>query len=666
MRSILCLASLVVASGRQNSSVQALSLSVSIPKPPAFLQHADDVCNCAFNDKCSCDGALTFMKCIRDGCNSGVCTCMTKDGVNHFRNACEEMSSECPGIGMECGVEQATCGDDSVIWYGKEPVLSRRYQKMNEGKLELSKPVDDAEEQKDSEDDTKEQQDAEDDNKDETSDEGAEPGRPVDEKLPPGWEAYWSEEYNKMYYSNEATGEVTWTKPKMKPSKEKRLPSSTEEPRAAAEEENEPRARAEEENESEKDEQGDVISKHHYHAKVKELNRHQHHTFAKGIITTIIVLCLTVCLASSKDNMISTNTWSTIDAVVCVFLSLMWYYVVVHYLDFAHYTGGEKVIAHLTIGILVLLVCSMISLYMKKRADANKADSESADIFNTVSDPIIMWINAGAVSTAQQLAKPHPIYVLGMTGVMMFFFTMVAIIWYQGIGRIIKNKRWSEDTINNMTGGALAAGIHLWVQMMVVGEYQTIEEPRPKAPNLDKTLVLNAFGLLYLVIAVVLSAPVNKLLQNYKPERMYVKWRVVSVLKIFVNWLPYFSCLQALGHLIIDNSGYQAGAIEARLLHCSATTFVGTGFIIMCAKVEAIRSKPTLCEIFVGLGGFMVGAAWAGLLNNSINLMVEGVKHPFLTKLEVSMVLTACVLPTYFYYLKPLINQKTNPATVTS
>jgi hypothetical protein len=576
---------------------------------------------------------------------------------------------------MECGHEQAKCGGDTVKWYGKENLLSRRYQKMNEDKLGGKKTEEEDEEEPEQASLSDDDQDlpagweavwskeheryyyvnsetdettwekpaspaAGEEDEDEEGDEGEDELSRANKNLPPGWEALWSTDYEKVYYSNAETGKVTWTKPKMTKKQLAKAKTATTTPKP------------------------DVVPKPHYHSKVKELHSHEHHIFSKGTITAILVLCLTICLASSKDNVISSNTWSTIDAVVTTFLSLAWYYVTMHYLDFYHFKGVEKLYAHLGIATFLLLVSSIVSWIMQKAASADSKDGKDADmarsvnIFNNIFDPIVMWCHAGAVSTAQQLAKPSEFGVLGMTAAMVAFYVVLGVVWYYVIGAVTK-MGWSEGTISNLTGSALAAGVILWIHMILVGSYQTVEDPHPKAPNMDKTLVLNCFGLLYIVLACIVTKPVNNALKVTDKGKQYVKYRLLTIINVFVGWLPYYSCVCSLGHLIIDNWGYQEGAIEARLLMALVTTFIGFGLIILCAKVEAIRNDTVITGVLVGLGGFMVGAAWSGLLNNSINQMVKGYGHPFVTKLEVTSFLTACILPTYFWYLKPLIDEKT-------
>jgi len=562
---------------------------------------------------------------------------MTKDGTNHFETACSKMAEGCPGIGMECGEEQATCGDDSVIWYGKENSASRRYQKMNEEKLSSKDDaMDDVQtSQEDSEDEAAVK---EDEAEDEEEDKVEEQASLDDEDLPAGWEALWSKEYERMYYSNAETGEVTWTKPE-KPVQPKR------------------KAAVKTDKVDKPKEQADVVSRPHYENQVNYLHRHEHHIFSKGVIAAIVILCLTVCLASSSNETISSNTWSTIDAVVTAFLALGWYYVVMHFLEFAGYQGLWKLTMHLAIATALLLASSLISYNMKKRADRTNKGKESVDIFNSLFTPMVMWCNAGAVSTAQQLAKPSLFYVFLATVGMVLFYAVLAVFWYNTVDRLT-TKGWSEDTVNKLTGGALAAGTVLWCHMLLVGSYQTIEDPHPDAPGFGKTLLLHCFSFLYIAIACTVKGPTDRLVANTDKGKQYVKWRAASILGVYVNWLPYLSCVKSLGHLIIDNLGYQQGAIESRLLVALVSTLIGTGLIILCAKVFR-DTKGVVGGILIGLGGFMVGAAWAGLLNNSINQMVKGYKHPFVAKLEVTSLLTACVLPTYFFYLKPMIDKKT-------
>jgi hypothetical protein len=330
-----------------------------------------------------------------------------------------------------------------------------------------------------------------------------------------------------------------------------------------------------------------------------------------------------------------------------------------HYLEFAHFTGFEKLAAHLGIATTLLLASSLISWVMQKQAakDKDAEMEEATNTFNSIFDPIVMWCNAGAVSTAQQLAKPSDFYVLCMTGAMVGFYALLAVFWYNVVGRVTR-KNWSEGTITKLTGAALAAGTVLWVHMVIVGSYQTIEDPHPNAPGMNKTVFLQCFGLLYIVLECVVTKPLNTAIKNTDKDNKYFKWRTLKVLDVFVGFLKKYSCVTSLAHLIVDNLGYQEGAIEARLVLALVSTFVGIFLIVLCAKVKVLSEDKVLASIFVDLGGFMVGAAWSGLLNNSINQMVKGYRHPFVSKLEVTCFLTACILPTYFFYLKPLIDSQ--------
>jgi hypothetical protein len=592
---------LAVVAGRQNTSLESHSLSVAAAKAVTFLRHGKDACECTYDDACSCESALDFMRCMRGKCDSDACKC-TEDGDNHFQRACQKMADGCPKLGMECGAETATCGSDTVTWQS---------EKSEKTQVSYS---------------TKGTKDAQEEEED---DEGEEKASLDEEDLPPGWEAMYSKEYEKVYYGNTETGEVTWTKPKKQPSK------------AAVKK------------------QSDSVPKKEYKKRVGELHRKEHNNFAKGTVTTILVLCLALALCRSSDSLVKKNTWLAIDAVITVFLSLMWFYVVMHYLDFAKFTGLESLAAHLTIATALLLISSLISwiMHMQEAKDKNAELSESCDIFNSLFDPIVMWCNAGAVSTAQQLAKPSEFNVLLMTGAMVGFYAFLAVFWYNTVG-LVTRRNWSEATITKLTGAALAAGTVLWVHMILVGSYQTIQDPHPSAPGFTKTLILQCFGLLYIVLECVVTKPLSKLIANTDKNQNYLKWRALEVISVFVTFLKKYSCVTSLGHLIIDNCGYKSGAIEARLLLALVSTFIGVFLIYLCAKVKALSTDKVLSGIFVDLGGFMMGAAWSGLLNNSISNMSAGYRHPFVVTLEVNCFLTACIIPTYFFYLKPLIDSQ--------
>lgn len=96
-----------------NASANALSVDLGrVSNHSALLlEGGADPCKCAFKGVCSCQAAVEFMQCISTACESGMCEC---GGNHHFVQACTDMSSACPSVGLKCEAEQAQCMGDLV------------------------------------------------------------------------------------------------------------------------------------------------------------------------------------------------------------------------------------------------------------------------------------------------------------------------------------------------------------------------------------------------------------------------------------------------------------------------------------------------------------------------------------------------------------------------
>lgn len=95
---------------------------------------AERECSCRFEDVCSCQSALQFMRCIQATCASSGCYCTEGQ---HFLDACNKMAATCGSIGLECHPEKAVCGQTMVTHNGTltsqplEPSLAWQ-QKLDE------------------------------------------------------------------------------------------------------------------------------------------------------------------------------------------------------------------------------------------------------------------------------------------------------------------------------------------------------------------------------------------------------------------------------------------------------------------------------------------------------------------------------------------------------
>jgi len=314
--------------------------------------------------------------------------------------------------------------------------------------------------------------------------------------------------------------------------------------------------------------------------------------------------------------------------------------------------GLTKVFVHMSVSIAVLLTSIFVSFHIKKTKDM-----ESVSIFNGIFTPIVMWINAGFVQTVQQ-QDTTALVVFGHLIVLVIYYAVLAIGMYFLVSKSTE-KGWGDDTISHMTGGALAGGSVLWLHMVITGSFQAVSGPHKNPPTIDQTAIMLCLSAVFLGLAIGVS-PVLKKIEGNLPANKYWLARILDVAIQFIGFLPRFSFVFSLAHLIVENLGYSDGAVAAQLHMALACTAVGIVMIFLAAYVPAIKRDEDLTGLLVGLGGFIVGVAWSGMLDNSVDMMVKGggYSHPFEVKLGITAMLTAFVFPVYCYALKPIITSK--------
>jgi len=382
---------------------------------------------------------------------------------------------------------------------------------------------------------------------------------------------------------------------------------------------------------------------------VSEVKSGGHRDFALGVMVAIVTASVFVSMASSGNVLVSQNTWGTIDFIVVHFLSLAWFIVISHSLDYYKFVGLSRVLFHMGVSIVCLLTAIFISWRLRH-------NEYTLSVVSSIFTPMVMWVNAGFVQTVQQ----H-----GVTLADVFLHTLGLVAWYAVLSfacfHLIKNtceRAFGDDTIDSMAGGAMAAGFVLLVHMVISGSYQQIGGAHEHAPSWLQTMTMFGVGAFYLALAIVTQPALAK--RMAKPECQYLNKRVLTVVSNVLGLLPYFSIVLSFGHLIVDNLGFTSDAVTTHLHLAVATTAVGVFLILLCAYVPALKNNADATGVLVGLGGFMMGAAWSSLMNNSMTMMLQGkgYAHPFIEKLELTAVLTAFVFPTYCLYLKPVIMAK--------
>jgi len=400
-----------------------------------------------------------------------------------------------------------------------------------------------------------------------------------------------------------------------------------------------------------------------YKATVKNMHSHSHRVFAQGIIVTVVVLCVTIAMASSANALVSSCTWGIIDFVIATFLAVAWFIVVIHSLDFFQLVGLWKVAIHMAVSVVFLFASVLISWSMRN-------NDTTLSTFQGIFTPMVMWCNAGFVETVQKYFKDSELYIFLFLIVLAVWYGALALFFHYLISKATK-KGWGDDTSDVMAGGSLAAGFVLWCHMMVTGTFHSIEGPHTNPPTLTQVALLNGLSVFFIALSLFMLPVLSRKSKQYKDANVgsnnYWKLRMCGTGTHFVSVLPRFSFILSLGHLILSHSGYTQGSIGAQLTLALVSTGVGMLMIFLCAYVPFLKRDTEIAAqlrgLLVGLGGLMVGVAWSGLLDNSINMMIKGsgYAHPFPVKLGITAFLTAFILPVYFWYLKPTIMSKGAP-----
>jgi len=216
--------------------------------------------------------------------------------------------------------------------------------------------------------------------------------------------------------------------------------------------------------------------------------------------------------------------------------------------------------------------------------------------------------------------------------------------------------KWGDDCIDTMAGGAMAAAVVLFIHSCITGGFHALHGAQEDPPSFAQTCIMLALSAGYIAAAAFLAGPLAKKKKENMDSDKYAMGRFISAVSVMIGFLPYFSCVLSFAHLIIDNLGFAQGGVEGQIWLAVVSTAVGMGLILLIAKTSLGKKEPEVCDVLIGLGGFIVGAAWASFLDNSVVMMLESEDggHPFLPKVQMAVCLTSFILPTYCLYVKPL------------
>lgn len=367
-----------------------------------------------------------------------------------------------------------------------------------------------------------------------------------------------------------------------------------------------------------------------------------HRSFGFGVVSALCVTCTLISMLGSKNTFVVQKTWHMIDHVVQHFLGIAWFIVVIEGLSYLNVEGIQKIVLHGMVAVAFLLAVIYVSWAVHE-------DKETLSIFVGIFLIMVCWANMGFVSTVQQHGE-NATEVLVLTFVTVGFYAALSAALFPLVSTTCE-KGWGDSSIDKVTGKALGAGLVLWVEMVVSGSYQGIVGDHLDPPTMMHKMILISISCGYLAVAMLVKPRVDEAHKRISATK-YWNGRFLQVLSKFLNGLPHFAFAASFGHLILESDSFEPGTIDASLALGVSNTFITVALVLIAARWPGESTK-----MLPDVGAFIMAVAWAKLLDNSCNMMMQGdgYGHPFLIKMAITCVLSAFIVPTYWNVVKPLI-----------
>jgi hypothetical protein len=367
-----------------------------------------------------------------------------------------------------------------------------------------------------------------------------------------------------------------------------------------------------------------------------------HRSFGIGVVSALCVTCILISMLGSTNSFVVQKTWHMIDHVLQHFLGYAWFVVVIEGLSYLKVEGIQKIFVHGMVAVAFLLAVIFGSWAVHE-------DNETLSIFVGIFLIMVCWANMGFVSTVQQHGE-NATQVLFLSFVMVGFYAALSVALFPLVSTTCE-KGWGDSSIDKVTGKALGAGLVLWIHMVISGSYQSIVGDHQDPPTMMHKIIFVSISCCFLVVAILVKPRVDEAHKRISATN-YWNGRVLQVLSKFLNGLPHFAFAASFGHLILESDSFEPGTIDASLALGVSNTFIAVALVLIAARWPGQSTK-----MLPGVGAFIMAVAWAKLLDNSCNMMMQGdgYGHPFLIKITVTGLLSAFIVPTYWNVIKPLI-----------
>lgn len=410
-----------------------------------------------------------------------------------------------------------------------------------------------------------------------------------------------------------------------------------------------------------------MVSKSEYDDIKEDAIRFTHHVFARGMLAAMLVLSVTFAMAGNKNKKLAASAWSEIQTVVLSFLGVTWFYVISGFVRAASTKANFGAFAWVVYAIALLFVYMTIGYKLK-----SNHDTESEAIFTAIFYWVLLNAKSGAISAVQKYVSYSFFLITLATFGSLLVYAALTFISHHFTAR----KRWFDATEAALYSGAFAAGLNLWVDYLIHGEFTPFEGGK-RHITFVTAMMTHGYTIASIVAFVCFYHPLMSLQKaaeakenapekgetpehlggNYWLARFWAFWAG------FVGILPYFTVSVGAPILIVRVLGVADGSITALLIVAVVNTFIGFLMILLATYVPILQRKDEKTNEFkalmLGFGGYISGTGWISLLNESVKMALDGYAGPKIYR-ELSacllyICLNALILPVYVLYMRPIV-----------
>jgi len=374
-------------------------------------------------------------------------------------------------------------------------------------------------------------------------------------------------------------------------------------------------------------------------------------TFAVSFFATVALLSVVFAMASAEDKIVRNYTWFLMDQVTAIFLAVMYFQAFDSLLDF-HGLGFHSQVACSILHALIVMaiVLGAAAALRKQKLALAILCSAGAHIVSFSS------IHASAAGQNAWVGYSYS-YMMCMFGLGTLFVALAGIGYLlytakrsMSLAEDLEYMEKADDVENDAASMALSVCFTMLVRFIISGHHPAGDEAG-FAHTQSQRNAMGFYAIVCFIIAVLVTGFCAKKAADptisYGGKRLCTFATTVTTMN--VAWALLFW-----GEWEFFEAIYPGEAIKGRLMFTIAMTLLGGVGLIVLSKISSSSDVKTERKAALVAISLVIATSWELVFDASVEAMCDGVSHPALWKIAMTLILGAIVLPVYGLYMKPV------------